>query len=140
MQALQHHGCFRVDFTHTHSKIFNSNNLLTKHNFIQFTLKSTVYDPSFTDHYQHLTSNLRTLSPENFQSLTKLLQTTPEGLPAPHYSLTNIDTEIVLYMANWISPMQHPALYRYIPPEPSKRYYEMQSTSIKWFLKVGQIA
>jgi len=35
--------------------------------------------------------------------------------------------------------MQHPSLYRYISFSPSKTYYELQLTSIKWFLKVRQI-
>ena len=60
-------------------------------------------------------------------------------MPASHYSLNGLDRELILYLSNWISPMQHPSLYRYIPPVPSRPYYELQMTSIRWFLKTRQL-
>jgi hypothetical protein len=63
IQALMHHGGFKVDCSHIRHKIFQSNDLLSKHNFIEFSMKSSVYDPAFTDHYQSINNRLQTLSP-----------------------------------------------------------------------------
>jgi hypothetical protein len=66
LQALQHHGGFRLRGGLRKSAYFRSNSNFQKSDFLEFTLKSTVFDPDFTDHFSTLRGRLDTLSFANY--------------------------------------------------------------------------
>ncbi len=62
LQALQFHGGFQIKEASNRRNYFKTNGNFSQQDFIQFTTKSTVFDPSFTDHYAHLRTILADLS------------------------------------------------------------------------------
>ena len=73
------------------TSLFKSNTNFLKSDFIEFTIKSSVFDPSFTDHYKNIENKLEVLSLDNFQSLVNMLNIDGGKSIDTHYNLNGID-------------------------------------------------
>lgn len=87
---------------------------------------------------QHLKEHTQ----ESFEQLSILLNLQRKSELPSHFSMSDFDEKIMLYMINWISPKDGHHLYyqdrqmgKIGEKLPSKTLYETKLSEIKWFLK-----
>ena len=139
LQALQHHGGFRLGRVTFNEPFFKSNNIFTRQHFLEFTLDSQTYDLGFTDHYSLLEARMEEPSADSYEQLRSLLSLDRKNDLEGHYSMGTMRHQLVGYLINWMSPQQAPFLYEVQGLRvPCRLFYDIQLTAIKWELKAGR--
>lgn len=140
VQALQHHGRFRLQGLTLTEPFFRANNIFQRGHFTGFQLHSRTYDLDFTEHYQSLNGRLSDLSFESYEQVRSILNLQKRDSLEAHYGLNGTDRRIILYLTHWLSPSEAPYLYRFNQAAPpSLHSYEVQLTAVKWELKAGKV-
>ena len=73
MQALEHHGKFRLQGITLNESFFKANNIFNRYHFAGFMLTSKTYDLAFTDHYSLLNNKMQDLSYESYEQVRSIL-------------------------------------------------------------------